>query len=307
MTDSAVVVAVHASVAGTPHHGAVLADVAGGPALALVLRRLAPVRTWSETTLAVVTTDALADDAVARVAEEHDIRVVRGPADDPLKGLAIAMVRLGAETIVRIGGDGPFADPYVVQAALDVHATAGAVHTSNLAPRSYPRGLEVEVFAKRALGACELEIDDPAARRSPGAYLRSHPERFRLAALLSGHALAAERWAIDSTADLTRVREIAGQVPDLDTASWNRILAVVGRAAKPRPGEPVLLPERASEPGDDPWVCRWAVVVDGDRKGTATASTTAGTVRHDVAVPEPWLEPTRAALYQLLHGDEPRR
>jgi len=258
--------------------------------------------------VAVVTTDAAADDAVARLAGSLDVRVVRGPVDDPLKGLAIAMVRLDADTVVRVGADGPFADPYVVQAALDLHATSGADHTSNLAPRSYPHGLEVEVFAKRALGACELEITDPAARRTPGVHLRSHPERFRLAALLSGHALAAERWAIDSTTDLTRVREIAGQVPDLAGASWNRILAVAGRTAKARPGEVVLQPERASEPGDHPWICRWAVLVDGTRRGTATTSTVDGVTSRQVEVPEPWLEPARAALYQLLHGHpEPRR
>lgn len=307
MSGQPVVVAVQASIGATPHHGAVLADVAGEPALGLVLRRLEPLRALTGAELAVVTTDAAADDAIAAIAAERDVRAVRGPIGDPLQGLAIAMVRLGAETMVLVGADGPFADPYVVQAALALHAGAGADHTSNLLPRSYPRGLDVEVVSKRALGACEIEITDPVERRSPGAHLRRHPQRFRLANLLSGHGLAGERWVIDSTADLQRVREVAGQVPDLHTASWNRILSVAGRAAKPRPGELRLEPEPASEPGAYPWTCRWAVVVDGDRKGTATATTADGQVRHEVDVPEAWREPARAALYRLLHGDtDPR-
>lgn len=302
------VVAVQASIDGSPHRGAVLADVAGQPALGLVLRRLIPLPALTGAEVVVVTSDAATDDPVAALAEEHGVRAVRGPVDDPLQGLAIALVRLAAETMVLVPGDGPFADPYVVQSALDVHRTSEADHTSNLLPRSYPRGLEVEVFAKRVLGTCELEITDPGQRRAPGTYARLHPERFRLANLQSGHDLAGERWTIDSTADLTRVREVAGQVPDLGTASWNRILAVAGRASKPRPGLVVLRPERASETGADPWIQRWAVVVDGEAKGTATATTSGGHVRHHVEVPEPWLEPARAALYQALHGDaDPRR
>jgi len=303
VTEGAVVVAVQASISATPHHGAVLADVGGEPALALVLRRLAPLPGLTGAELAVVTTDGPADDAIAAVAEAHDVRLVRGPVDDPLKGLAITMVRLDAQTMVRVDADGPFADPFVVQAALTLHQSGTADHTSNLLPRTYPRGLDVEVFSKRALGACELEITDSSERRDPGAFVRRHPQRFRLATVLSGHGLAAERWVIDSSADLIRVREIAGQVPDIGTASWNRILAVAGRAAKPRPGELRLEPEHTSEPGAYPWVCRWSVVVDGARRGTAVTTTADGQVRHDVDVPDEWREPARAALYQLLHGD----
>ncbi len=112
--------------------------------------------------------------------------------------------------------------------------------------------------------------------------------------------LAAEDWAIADRADLDRVRAIITQVPDPLVASWSRILSVAGRTTKARPGELVLRPEPGSEPGAVPWIRRWAVVLDGERIGTAQVSTDGDGSTRLVEVPDEHREAAREALFHLL-------
>ena len=296
-------VVVAARMGSTRLPGKVLADVAGMPMLELQLRRLLPITAQTEVKVVVATTDGHADDPVAELAARLGVDVVRGSSTDVLGRFSIALVRHPSDVVVRLGADSPLTDPFVVAAAIDLHRRSGADYTSNTLPRSYPQGLDVEVLSARALRAAELEADDPLDRELVTPFVLRRPERFRLANLHSGHALAEERWAVATSEDLARVRGVLGQVPDPLTASWNRIMAVSGRANKPRPGQVQLAPLDTIAPGSAPWVRTWAVRVDGQELGTATVTAGEDSVERRVDVAEPWVEPTREALYRLLLHD----
>ena len=306
MSTSALVV-VAARTGSTRLPGKVLADLAGMPMLELQLRRLLPLTTRTDARIVVATTDLAADDPVAALADELGVAVVRGAADDVLGRFSIALVRHPSDLVVRLGADSPLTDPFVVGAAIDLHRAAEADYTSNTRPRSYPQGLDVEVLSARALRAAELEADDPVDRELVTPYVLRRPERFRLANLHAGHALAEERWTVATSTDLAHVREVLGQVPDPLTASWNRILAVAGRANKPRPGHVVLHPLDTTPPGTSPWVRTWSVRVDGGDVGTATVVAGSGSVERRVDVTTRWIEPAREALYRLLLHDQQTR
>lgn len=276
-----------------------LADVGGTTSLELTLRRLAPLATQAGAATVVATTDRAVDDPIADLVRDRGTPVVRGPSDDRVRTLAMAHVRDARPVLVRLPSPGPFADPFVVVAALDLHRSQAADLTSNLIPRSYPRGLDVEVLSARALRSAELEATFDE-RSDPTSFVRQRPERFRLASLLSGHDLAAEDWSLADADALERVRAMASHTTDLETTSWSRLLAIAGRTVRPRRGEVVLQPIAGSEPGAAPWVRRWAAVVDGDPKGTVEVITGSGGTERRVAVPEPWLEAARAALHRRL-------
>ena len=284
-----------------------LAEVAGMAMLELQLRRLLPITTRSEAQLVVATSDLIADEPIADLAGRLGVAVVRGSETDVLGRFAIALVRHPAEVVAHVGANSPLADPFVIGAAIDLHRRVGADYTSNTLPRSYPLGLDVEVLSARSLRIAELEAEDPHDREQVTSYIVRRPGRFSLANLHSGHDLARERWAVDTPQDLARIREIVGQVPDPLTASWNRILAVTGRASKPRPGEVVLRPLDTTPAGAAPWVREWSVEVDGQALGTATVAAGDGVFERQVDVADRWVEPAREALYRLLLDDPQTR
>ncbi|MCB0959000.1 MAG: hypothetical protein KDB04_05700 [Acidimicrobiales bacterium] len=292
-------VVVEAAVPADASRPSVLAEVAGRPALESALLRLAPLGGRGGATIVVATTDRPVDDAVADLAEHAKAAVVRSVHGDLVEGLAVAMAVHGADTVVRISRLSPYIDPFVVRAGIDLHRRADADYTSNLLPRTYPRGLDVEVLSAKAVRALELEA---AAhdRAHPTVQLRRAPHRFRLASFASGHDLALEDWSLDEGGSLERVREIAGLVPDPLQAGWSRILSIAGRAVKPKPGTVALRPLEPPEPGTTPWRCGWDAVVDGEVVGQVALELSPRGIDRVVAVPDPWTEPARQALAREL-------
>lgn len=300
-------IVIQARAGSTRLPGKVLADVYDMPMLAFQLRRLQPVLGLVDATIVVATSDLPADDAVAAVAADLGIAVVRGSEADVLGRFAIALVRHPADTVVRLTADCPLTDPFIVAAALDLHERSSADYTSNVLPRSYPKGLDVEVLSARALRMAELEASEQPDREHVTPYIYRRPERFRIANLHSGQDLGEEWWTVDTAADLTRIREIVAMIPDPLTANWSRIISVVGRANRPRPGAVSLRPLDETPPGSSPWVRAWSVEVDGKLLGRAEVLAGKGRSERRVTVPDEWREPTLEALYRLLLGDQQTR
>lgn len=192
--------------------GKTLADVGGEPALSLLLRRLRGARRIGE--IVVATSADSADDPVAELASELGVGVARGSREDVLARFLVAMGdRTGA--IVRITGDCPLIDPCVVDAAVDRFAsTPGCAYASNIVPRTFPDGLDVEVADAQALREIAADHGSPAEREHVTIALRDQPERFRAASLTYPDDLGDLRWTVDDDRDLEFVRAVVQRLGD---------------------------------------------------------------------------------------------
>jgi spore coat polysaccharide biosynthesis protein SpsF len=202
--------------------GKVLADLAGRPMLRFQLDRL---RRLDCDHLVVATSDLPGDDSIAVLAQEAGADVVRGSETDVLGRFGIALDRYDAETVVRLTGDCPLTDPGVVADVIALHQSSGADYTSNVHPRSFPKGLDVEVASKAALSAAVAEAQDPYEREHVTPFFYCHPERFTIANLGSGQEVGDISWTVDTAEDLTRVRRIVDLIEDPVSASWTELLA----------------------------------------------------------------------------------
>jgi spore coat polysaccharide biosynthesis protein SpsF len=298
-----VLVVVQARAGSTRLPGKVLAEVHGMPMLGFQLRRLAPIADLVGGQVVVATSDLPGDDPVTAVGHGLGLDVVRGSEADVLGRFALALAAHPAEVVVRLTGDCPLTDPGIVADAVRLHLEAGAHYTSNVLPRSFPKGLDVEVVSAAALRAADAEAVDPGEREHVTPFLYRRPERFRLANLASGQALGEEWWTVDTPEDLDRVRSMVARLADPLGASWTDVLAVVG-AHEPGPGEVVLRPAACPEPGSCPWVRRWTVEVDGRVVGEASVSVGHGRAERHLDVAEAWRTAAEAALDRLLTGDQ---
>ena len=131
---------------------------------------------------------------------------------------AIALDRHPADTVVRLTGDCPLTDPFIVAAALDLHRASSADYTSNVLPAVLPQGPRRRGHVGPALGR-GAPRHTSRDREHVTPYLYRRPERFRLANLHSGHDLGEEWWTVDTAEDLDRVRHI---VQVLDVAGQPR-------------------------------------------------------------------------------------
>ena len=219
---------VQARTGSTRLPGKVLEDLGGRPLLRFMLDRLADLRVDE---LVVATSTLARDDAVADVAHDAGRQVVRGSESDVLDRFATALDAHPADHVIRLTADCPLADPVLVEAVLARHLDRGADYTSNVFPRTFPRGLDCEVMTAAALRTAHAEAADAVEREHVTPFLYRRPERFQLANMRNDVALGRESWTVDTRADLEFVRTIVAATnrgSDDDSFSWREAWRAVG-------------------------------------------------------------------------------
>lgn len=239
MTRARVLCVVQARTGSTRLPGKVLADVGGRPMLRFMLDRLADLRVDE---LVVATSTMSRDDPVAELARDAGRPCVRGDESDVLARYALALAGHPADHVVRLTADCPVIDPLVVESVIARQLDAAADYTSNVFPRTFPRGLDAEVVRADALRAAAAEATAAAEREHVTPFVYRRPERFRLANVRNRESLGAERWTVDTADDLDFVRDLVARMGADTTWTWRDAFAVVGARHRDPHGEIVLVP-----------------------------------------------------------------
>lgn len=194
--------------------GKVLMELEGEPMLARVVRRVSEASRVDE--VVVATSDSAEDSALEGVCESLGIRCVRGELYDVLERFGKAAEESGAEEIIRITADCPFIDPALIDHLIEVRRTRGLAYVTNaLRPgRTYPIGLDVEVFTRAALEeACEL-ANEPNQREHVTPYFYDGSSAHPWALVRGERELGDARWTVDTPEDLAFARAVLEHYDD---------------------------------------------------------------------------------------------
>lgn len=205
-----IVAIVQARMGSTRLPGKVLKPLAGKPMLWHVLRRTLAAKRISEVILA--TTTAPADRALEPVARELGVRTVFGHPTDVLDRYYQTASAAKADVIVRVTADCPFIDPEVLDACVELFHRSGAVYASNAIKRTFPNGLDVEVFTFSALEVAWKEAVLASEREHVTPFLWKNPNRFPAAELLQETDLSALRWCVDNPEDLVLAQTVCDEL-----------------------------------------------------------------------------------------------
>jgi spore coat polysaccharide biosynthesis protein SpsF len=208
--------------------GKVLMDLGGQTVLARVVSRLKK-RSREIDEMVVATTRRPADDRIVEACESLQVPCFRGAEHDVLDRYYQAAHSYSADTVVRITADCPLIDPELVDETIRVLREERADYASNLFPRTYPRGLDAEVFTIAALDRAWSEAREPYQREHVTPYLYEHPETFRLAVVRGGVDHSRYRWTLDTLEDLELLRTIYSFFDGRDDFSWQEVLQVIER------------------------------------------------------------------------------
>lgn len=201
---------VQARMGSTRLPGKVLLPVLGRPLLDHLLDRLDRVASPHRTIVA--TTTLAEDDAIERLCSARGIPVHRGSAEDVLDRYVGAAGVAGAPTVARVTGDCPLIDPQIVDRVVARFRTARFDYVSNTLERTFPRGLDVEVFTRQALDEAGREAREPYEREHVTPFLYRNPARFRLSNVANDRNEGSERWTVDTPEDLALVSRIISEL-----------------------------------------------------------------------------------------------
>lgn len=199
---------VQARMGSTRLPGKILKEVLGKPLLDYLVERLLQCKECSG--IVILTTVHPQDDVIESFCQERNIPCFRGSEEDVLDRYYQAALVRHPEGIVRITSDCPLIDPEVIDEAVRVFRENYPTidYVSNSLQRTYPRGLDVEVFSFKALEAAHREAVKEEEREHVTVYLYRHPERFGLKNVAYRSDESRHRWTVDTAEDFTLVKLI---------------------------------------------------------------------------------------------------
>lgn len=188
--------------------GKVLADLAGKPALERMIERVRRIPSLDG--IIVATTTNAADDPVAALAGRLGVGSFRGSEDDVLDRVLGAARAHGVDVIVELTGDCPLIDPDASEAVIRRYGRGDVDYVSNVLSRSYPIGMETQVFATDVLADVARRTNDPTDHEHVSLYIYRHPELYRLANVEAPAALRRPelRLTLDTAEDLQVIRAV---------------------------------------------------------------------------------------------------
>lgn len=185
----------------------VMALIHGRPMVGQVIRRTKWANLW-HTMLAIP--DTVENDALAYLADNMEVHCYRG-AEQDLLGRTLGALDdcASCDAVVRITGDCPMIDHWVIEQVVDKFAKGGFDYVSNVFPRrTYPAGIAVEVYSADLLRYLDKVIDTPRYREYYMVWLWEHAGDFRIHNVELAEDYSAMRWTVDEPADLDFVNAV---------------------------------------------------------------------------------------------------
>src|SRR5208282_528088 len=224
-SEGPVVAIIQARMGSSRLPGKSLAEIEERPMLWHVIQRVKRSRLVDR--VVVATSTAPADDAIEKMCRENDVRCHRGSENDVLDRYYHAARAEKAAQVVRITADCPLIDPEVIDQTVRRFQRGDLDYASNAMVRSYPDGLDTEIFSFSALERAWHEASKTSEREHVTPYLRS--EKFRTANVENDSTFLYQhyRWTVDEAEDLEFIRAVYKAFRDRETFGMKDVLELI--------------------------------------------------------------------------------
>lgn len=194
--------------------GKVLLDIEGRPMLSRQVERIRRAKTISK--IIIATSADPSDDPIEELADSEQLAVFRGSLHNVFSRFREISQALVEPDFVRLTGDCPLTDPSVIDRVVMEHLNSGADYTSNTLIRTYPRGLDVEVFKTKSLARlenCDLSLEE---KEHVTLGFHSRTSQFSLHSVCDLANNSSLRWTVDTQQDFKFVEWVYASLLDLD-------------------------------------------------------------------------------------------
>jgi glutamate-1-semialdehyde 2,1-aminomutase len=199
----------------------VMQAICGTPMIGLLFKRLSNARLIDQIVLA--TSKDPCNDSLVKYIQELDYAVFRGSEGDVLDRYYHAAKEAEADSVVRITGDCPLIDPVLVDEVIAKFLDAKVDYVSNVAPPTFPDGLDIEVFSFQSLEVAWNKAKMPKEREHVTPFILES-EKFSKLNIANDVDCSEMRWTVDEPKDFEVVQKVYEYFhPRLDF-SWLDVL-----------------------------------------------------------------------------------
>lgn len=199
---------IQARMGSTRLPGKIMKNLYGKSVLQHVIERVQ--QTKNIDSVVIATTALKQDDIVVDEAVKCGVRFFRGSENDVLERYYLAAKENNADIVIRITSDCPLIDPFVTseivnfykEHSYDIVTNAGA----DMTQRTYPRGLDTEVFSAEILEKAFYNAEKPHHREHVTPYIYENSTSIYYYKGSSDYS--NYRWTLDTKEDLLLIKTI---------------------------------------------------------------------------------------------------
>jgi spore coat polysaccharide biosynthesis protein SpsF len=203
---------VQARMSSTRLPGKVLRELAGKPMLEHVIDRVKSSQMTDE--IVIATSKNEKDERIIELAKRLNVVWFAGSEEDVLDRYMKAAEQVAAEIVVRITGDCPLVDPHTIDKVVRRHLKLNVDYTRTLIDqsnnRSFPRGLDTEVFSINVLRKVHELAKKPREREHVTIFIYEHPKMFKIKIIEAEESLQRSKYrlCVDVEEDFRLIAEI---------------------------------------------------------------------------------------------------
>jgi spore coat polysaccharide biosynthesis protein SpsF len=187
--------------------GKIFKTLAGKPMLWHVVNRLSHSKLLDK--IIIATTTMPEDDQVEQFCVENSISFYRGSVNDVLSRYYEAAKIYNARIVIRITSDCPVIDPYLIDIMMTHFSNEDHIdYMSNSIHRTFPRGLDTEIFTFSALEKTYNEAKLEYEHEHVTPYIYNNPKKFSIKNYANEIDLSSHRWTVDTAEDFRLIEEI---------------------------------------------------------------------------------------------------
>lgn len=155
------------------------------------------------------TSDGADNDPVQVLAEKIGLDFFRGSESDLVSRIYHTAKMFKADAIVRITADCPLVDPKLVDEMIKIYRHNPEVdYVTNVMPRTYPHGLDVEIVSFKTLERLFNEVNDPIYREIITTTIMEHPDVYKIINVKNHNNLSEIRLTLDYPEDFTLISKV---------------------------------------------------------------------------------------------------
>lgn len=143
-----------------------------------VIRRLKKSKRLNE--IIIATTKDAEDDQIINIVKKEDVNYFRGSKENVLSRYYLAAKENNIDLIVRITSDCPCIDADITDLTIDDHINKMMDYTTNSLVRTYPHGLDVEVFNFNVLEKAYKNATKDYEKEHVTPYINRNPQKFKI-------------------------------------------------------------------------------------------------------------------------------
>lgn len=216
---------IQARMGSTRTPGKTMLKISGHPLLYYCLHRIKKAQFIDK--IIVATTTSQSDDIIESWCKKNTIAFFRGSENDVLDRYYHAAREEKADIIVRITSDCPFVDPEIIDMLIETLLKYTVDYASNrITTRTWPHGLDVEVFSFQALEKAWKEARSQYEREHVTPYIMNHPEIFSLLEVPYFEDLSDFRLTVDYPEDIDFTKVLIEHHGAADK-SWEQIIDIL--------------------------------------------------------------------------------